>query len=148
MFKKIKRALVQSSAVVEFRESMRESDLVSARMHYLKFQESEIPRHIAMGARLYLEEHDFDNAKILLKQALKAASQKKAKHNRYVCEYCKYYLSRMNGDEDAGDLRFNALAMNPSSSLFDALPLFRREKFEDRNMVEAKRQAEKVKPQT
>ncbi len=146
MFKKIKRAFVQSPAVVAFRDSMRNNDLVSARIHYLKFQESEIPRHIAMGARLHLEERDFDKAKILLKQALKAASQKKAKHNRYVCEYCKYHLSRMNGNEDAEDLRLNALAMQPSSSLFDVLPLFRREKFEDRNMVEAKRQTEKVKP--
>jgi hypothetical protein len=122
---------------------MRESDLVSARKHYSKFQDSEIPRHIAMGARLYLEERDFDRAKILLKKAFTAAARKKAKHNRYVCEYCDYYLRRMNGDEDAEDYRLTALAIKPSSSLIDALPLFRREKFEDRNMVEAKHQAEK-----
>lgn len=146
MFKKVSQFFAEVFAAADFRESMRENDLVSAREHYSKFQDNEDPRLIAMGARLHLMERNFNKARILLERAISIASQKKGKRHRYICEYCKYYLSRMNGEEDAEDIRLNALAIDRSRTIFDSLPLYRRDKFEDRNMVKAMRQAEKMKP--
>ncbi len=143
MLKKVRHFYVQVLSVAAFRESMQENDLVSARKHYSKFQDSKIPRLVAMGARLSLMERDLNTAKVLFAQALKTASEKKGKRNRYVCEYCKYYLSRMNGETDAEDIRLNALAMEPSRYLFDSLPLYRRDKFENRNMVKAMSKSKK-----
>lgn len=149
MFKKIKRTLVRSYAVVEFREAMRENDFISARSHYSKFQESNYPRYLAMGARLHLVEKDFEKAKELFVRSIQYASKKKKrKKNRYIIEYCRYHLSRLNGDSDAEDIWHTAYAMKPSAILFDCLPLYRRDKFEDRNLVTAKREAEMSKSKT
>ncbi|GAB5486524.1 MAG: hypothetical protein Pars2KO_00940 [Parasphingorhabdus sp.] len=142
MFDIIKRTWARSIAVTEFREAMRENDLISARKHYLKFQESSFPRYVAMGARLHLMERNFDKAKELLEHAIEIAEKKKRRKNLYVIEYCRYHLARLNGDKDAEDIWLNAHKMNPSERLFDSLPLYRSDKFEDRNFVKAKREAE------
>ena len=146
MLKQISQFFGKVSAVVDFRQAMRENDLVAARQHYANFQNSKNPRLVAMGARLHLEERNFEKAKVLLEQAFSLASRKKNKRNRYICEYCRYYLSRIDGDQDHLDYWLNGHKLKPSNSLFDSLPLYRTDRFEDPNLIKAKAEAANKQP--
>lgn len=123
MISKIWRKLVQAPSIAGCRRSLREDDIVSARNYYSKFQDSQVPRHIALGARITLLEKDSASAKLLLERAASLAVQKKDENNKYVLEYCNYFLSIINKDGRHEEHRIKALDMRPSEVFLDSLPL-------------------------
>jgi hypothetical protein len=120
---RIWRAYVQAKAMVECRRALLEGDIVTAKRRYSLFQDSELPRNVALGARIKLMENDIMGAKLLLEKAANQASRKKDKHNKYVLEYCNFYLSLMNKDGRHEEHRNKAINLQPTRAVFETLPL-------------------------
>lgn len=96
---------------------------MSARNYFSKFEVSEVPRHIAMGARISLLENDSQTAETLLRRAVSIADQKGGADNKYVGEYCRYFLSIINRDGKHEIYRNRAIELSVSSVVKDSLPL-------------------------
>lgn len=133
MFTWFRKTLTFSKAVAACADAMVDDDYESAKKHFSVFENSSRPRHIAMGGRIKLGERDYEGALRCFEKASKIASQNKKERERYVLEYCKFWISLIKKDGMHEVHRNAAHSLKPSRSALFCLPLATKEFREEQN---------------
>jgi tetratricopeptide (TPR) repeat protein len=123
MIIRIWRALTQPFAVAKAVAACRKGDAELAKKYYSQFEESNQPRYVGLGGQIRLMERDYDGARRYFEKAARAVSQGRNKSDRYVWEYCSFYLSLLKNDGMHEQHLDAAFSLKPPGFLFRMLPL-------------------------
>ena len=111
--------------IMDCAHAINRGDLDRAWLLWENFKAIDNPLAKAVGARLFLHDDRVAEARQLLLDAISKVGKKDNKSSLYLVEYCKVFIVDWPNESDMENQIKKALALNPSNSIFNCLPLFK-----------------------